>query len=99
MPGAEPMTSRASTLDHHRAAVADRLHLMFKRGVAYADDQRDIAFAIDTVAFTKAQLPAHTIYLYKLFTRVMNCPRRDEAIALSHEERIAVYVAAKAVAR
>ena len=93
------MTSRTSTLDHHRAAVADRLHLMFKRGEAHADDQRDIAFAIDTVAFTKAQLPAHTIYLYELFTKLMNCARRDEAIALSHEERVAVYVAAKALSR
>ena len=92
------MTSRASTLDHHRAAVADRLHLMFKRGQAYADDQRDIAFAIDTVEFTSVN-PANTIYLYELFTRMMNCARRDEAIALSHEERVAVYIAAKAVSR
>ena len=92
------MTSRTPTLDHHRAAVADRLHLMFKRGVAYADDQRDIAFAIDTVVDAKV-VPAYTIYLYELFTRVMNCARRDEALPLSHEERVAVYIAAKAVSR
>ena len=92
------MSTRTPTIDHYRAAVADRLHLMFKRGQSYADDQRDIAFAIDTVADAKV-VPAYTIYLYALFTRVMNCARRDEAIALSHEERVAVYIAAKAVVR
>ena len=92
------MSSRTSTLDHHRAAVADRLHLMFKRGEAHADDQRDIAFAIDTIASTGTPI-MRTVYLRELFTKVLNCPRRDEAIALTLEERIAVYVAAKTVGR
>lgn len=87
------MTTR-TTHNPLRAATADRLERMFRRGEAYADECDDIARAIESLVGRYEHVRQLTNVLDRLYW-----VEGDESIELKHEERVALYVASKVVGR
>ena len=80
----------------HRAATADRLERLFRLAVAYSDDQGDIALAIDVL--TERDTSGGAFFLRELIRQMFRAGT-DDAIPLTHEMRVSLYVAAKAMTR
>jgi len=80
------------SVDPLRAATAERLERMFRLAVAHADERDDLTRAIEALANIKA-LELHTELLRPVLERLENA----EVTTLTHEERVALYVASKAL--
>jgi hypothetical protein len=74
------------------AATADRLTLMFARAEAHADERDDITRGIGALFYRGAKGAA---YLHAVLDRLETA----EVTTLTHEERVSLYVASKAVGR
>lgn len=85
------MTTRTTNTYLH-AATADRLERMFRMAEAHADERDDITRAIEALS---GRGPFHAIYLRKVLERL----EAAEVTALTHEERVSLYVAGRAVGR
>lgn len=81
-----------------RAATADRLARMFRLAVAHADEQGDIALAIEAMSQTERE-HSGADFLRILLARLANCANATDAVALTHEERVSLYVASKLLTR
>lgn len=84
----------AQSVDPLRAATADRLARMFRLAEAHADEQADIALAIEAIGQT-GRAYSGLSFLHHLLARLANCANPDDAIALTHEERVSLYVSSK----
>ena len=84
-----------TTLPLALGACADRLELMFRRGVAHLDEQTDIGIAADALTeWSRQQRKAAAgRVLQRLFAQ-MDDYVADEPYKLNFEQRVSLFVAA-----
>lgn len=84
------------SVDPLRAATAERLERMFRLAEAHADEHADVAMAIEAIDQV-GRATAGVSFLSNLLARLADCANTGDAVALTHEERVALYVASKAL--